>query len=138
MGSLFGRPYNRPLGSRLPPVSSVTSKPIVTHPFSHPPIIAVAVPNNDYDVIKRPNWNVRPNQWDSPLPTTNQRMNMTKVQRMLLHVSSSDHLVMFRSGLDIDAECQNDYMKIRVRFNNSFSGIIYSTGKSLSSSRAAF
>ena len=29
---------------------------------------------------------------------------------------------------DVDAECQNDYMKIRIRFNGSFTGIIYSTG----------
>jgi len=109
VGSLFGRPYNRPTGSRLPPVSSVTSRPIATHPYNHPPVIAVGQPHsNDHDTVNRPNWNLRPNQWDSPA-TSIQQMNMTKVQH-------------------IDAECQNDYMKIRVRFNSSFSGMIYSTG----------
>lgn len=35
---------------------------------------------------------------------------------------------------DIEAECQDDYMKIRVGFNGSFSGLLYSAGKSSSSS----
>lgn len=29
---------------------------------------------------------------------------------------------------DIEAECQDDYMKIRVGFNGSFTGLLYSAG----------
>lgn len=29
---------------------------------------------------------------------------------------------------DIEAECQDDYMKIRIGFNATFSGLIYSAG----------
>jgi hypothetical protein len=31
---------------------------------------------------------------------------------------------------DIEAECQDDYMKIRIGFNGSFTGLLYSSGKS--------
>jgi hypothetical protein len=30
---------------------------------------------------------------------------------------------------DIEAECQDDYMKIRIGFNGSFTGLLYSSGK---------
>lgn len=30
---------------------------------------------------------------------------------------------------DIEAECQDDYMKIRIGFNGSFTGLLYSAGK---------
>lgn len=30
--------------------------------------------------------------------------------------------------VDIEAECQDDYMKIRIGFNGSFSGLVYSAG----------
>lgn len=30
--------------------------------------------------------------------------------------------------LDIEAECQDDYMKIRIGFNGSFAGLLYSAG----------
>lgn len=33
------------------------------------------------------------------------------------------------SVADIEAECQDDYMKIRVGFNGSFSGLLYSAGE---------
>lgn len=36
------------------------------------------------------------------------------------------HLYYF---IDIEAECQDDYMKIRIGFNGSFSGLLYSSGK---------
>lgn len=29
---------------------------------------------------------------------------------------------------DIEAECQDDYMKIRIGFNGSFAGLLYSAG----------
>jgi hypothetical protein len=29
---------------------------------------------------------------------------------------------------DIEAECQDDYMKIRIGFNGSFNGLLYSSG----------
>lgn len=29
---------------------------------------------------------------------------------------------------DIEAECQDDYMKIRVGFNGTFTGLVYSAG----------
>lgn len=32
------------------------------------------------------------------------------------------------SPTDIEAECQDDYMKIRIGFNGSFSGLLYSAG----------
>ncbi len=32
--------------------------------------------------------------------------------------------------IDIEAECQDDYMKIRIGFNGSFNGLLYSSGKS--------
>lgn len=31
--------------------------------------------------------------------------------------------------IDIEAECQDDYMKIRIGFNGSFTGLLYSAGK---------
>ena len=31
--------------------------------------------------------------------------------------------------LDIEAECRDDFMKLKVAFNASFSGLIYSSGK---------
>lgn len=30
---------------------------------------------------------------------------------------------------DIEAECQDDYMKIRVGFNGTFKGLVYSAGE---------
>lgn len=30
---------------------------------------------------------------------------------------------------DIEAECQDDYMKIRIGFNGSFNGLLYSAGR---------
>lgn len=30
---------------------------------------------------------------------------------------------------DIEAECQDDYMKIRIGFNGSFTGLLYSAGE---------
>lgn len=38
---------------------------------------------------------------------------------------------MFIVSLDIEAECQDDYMKIRIGFNGSFHGLLYSSGKLL-------
>lgn len=32
---------------------------------------------------------------------------------------------------DIEAECQDDYMKIRIGFNGSFNGLLYSAGQQL-------
>lgn len=29
---------------------------------------------------------------------------------------------------DIEAECQDDYMKIRIGFNGTFTGLVYSAG----------
>jgi len=37
---------------------------------------------------------------------------------------------------DIEAECQDDYMKIRIGFNGSFAGLLYSSG--MSSQRTHF
>lgn len=33
--------------------------------------------------------------------------------------------------LDIEAECNDDYMKIRIGFNGSFHGLLYSAGEFL-------
>lgn len=33
---------------------------------------------------------------------------------------------------DIEAECQDDYMKITVGFNGTFKGLVYSAGKPFS------
>lgn len=35
---------------------------------------------------------------------------------------------MFLFLADIEAECQDDFMKIRVGFNGSFAGLVYSAG----------
>lgn len=35
---------------------------------------------------------------------------------------------MFITITDIEAECQDDYMKIRIDFNGSFTGLLYSAG----------
>ena len=32
-------------------------------------------------------------------------------------------------SLDMEAECSDDVMKLRVKFNDTFSGLIYSAGK---------
>lgn len=36
--------------------------------------------------------------------------------------------------VDIEAECQDDFMKIRVGFNGSFTGLVYSAGEFFRSS----
>lgn len=38
-------------------------------------------------------------------------------------------LNVIRISTDIEAECQDDYMKIRIGFNGSFTGLLYSAGK---------
>ncbi|XP_046645428.1 uncharacterized protein LOC124335963 [Daphnia pulicaria] len=102
VGSIFGRPYNaRPFG--LPPRPTTTDQGIGLFPsFPQRP-----VPNPDGEIPSPDHWN-KPNRWEKE-KAANQRFNMTRV-------------------LNIEAECQNDYMKIKLRFNGSFSGIIYSTG----------
>jgi hypothetical protein len=39
------------------------------------------------------------------------------------------HTVFDLFSSDIEAECQDDYMKIRIGFNGSFNGLLYSAGK---------
>nr|CAH0103653.1 unnamed protein product [Daphnia galeata] len=102
VGSIFGRPYNaRPFG--LPPRPTTNDQGLGLFPsFPQRP-----TPNPDGEVPSPDHWN-KPNRWEKE-KAANQRFNMTRV-------------------LNIEAECQNDYMKIKLRFNGSFSGIIYSTG----------
>lgn len=101
VGSIFGRPYNaRPFG--LPP------RPTTTDQGLFPSFPQRPIPSPDGEVPTPDiSWN-KPNRWEKE-KAANQRLNMTRV-------------------LNIEAECQNDYMKIKLRFNGSFSGIIYSTG----------
>ena len=40
------------------------------------------------------------------------------------HLFSCDHIFL----ADIEAECRDDFMKLRVAFNDSFTGLIYSAG----------
>lgn len=37
-------------------------------------------------------------------------------------------LILYFFHIDIEAECQDEYMKIRVGFNGSFTGLVYSAG----------
>ena len=110
VGSIFGRPYNaRPFVPRFPGTQPSTAD--VAEVPARPTPERGVFPNDrtsagSSDLI----WN-KPNRWEKE-KAANQRFNMTRVQ-------------------SIDAECQNDYMKIRLRFNGSFSGIIYSTGENL-------
>lgn len=36
--------------------------------------------------------------------------------------------IMCYYSADIEAECQDDFMKIRIGFNGSFTGLLYSAG----------
>ena len=44
-------------------------------------------------------------------------------QNKILEIAEDDQC------LDIEAECRDDFMKLRVAFNDSFTGLIYSAGK---------
>lgn len=44
---------------------------------------------------------------------------------------ASYHLCSIFFVADIEAECQDDYMKIRIGFNGSFTGLLYSAGKQI-------
>ena len=38
-------------------------------------------------------------------------------------------MVLFIYILDMEAECSDDVMKLRVKFNATFNGLVYSAGK---------
>lgn len=50
-------------------------------------------------------------------------LNLHKIMRLKVNNN------FFTDVADIEAECQDDYMKIRVGFNGSFSGLLYSAGE---------
>lgn len=56
--------------------------------------------------------------------------NNTRVHRKFAPITfmymCMDYLKLFET--DIEAECQDDYMKIRIGFNATFNGLIYSAG----------
>lgn len=76
----------------------------------------------------------RPELWDRDY-NRRYRYNNTRVQREIsfrFHASSSSRFIRIDfsfSRADIEAECQDDYMKIRIGFNGSFTGLLYSAGK---------
>ncbi|CAG9813458.1 unnamed protein product [Phaedon cochleariae] len=68
--------------------------------------------------------------WEHPLDTWDReyrriRFNNTRVQREKQPYQIHKINYIFS---DIEAECQDDYMKIRVGFNGSFTGLVYSAG----------
>lgn len=50
-------------------------------------------------------------------------LNLHRIMRLKVNYN------VFTDVADIEAECQDDYMKIRVGFNGSFSGLLYSAGE---------
>lgn len=65
--------------------------------------------------------------WDQDYNGQQYTHNSTRVQRKLSYLSADPH-INSPSPTDIEAECQDDYMKIRIGFNGSFSGLLYSAG----------
>lgn len=65
--------------------------------------------------------------WDQDYNGQQYTHNSTRVQRKLRCLSADPH-INSPSPTDIEAECQDDYMKIRIGFNGSFSGLLYSAG----------
>lgn len=111
VGSLFGRPYSWPFQLRQPAEHATPAGPtlmpaeqgLIPVPLRSPSPTLPPASDTDDGI----GW-IKPNRWEKE-KASNQRLNMTRV-------------------LGIEAECQNDYMKIRMRFNGSFTGLIYSTG----------
>ena len=144
MGSIFGRPYNgRPFVPRFPvtlpvtspavPARSTTERDFVVSPnFQRP---SSSLLDSERTSISPPDltWN-KPSRWEKE-KAANQRLNMTYADQISIKCPTFTRLVILfplklnRRVQSVDAECQNDYMKIRLRFNGSFSGIIYSTGE---------
>lgn len=81
------------------------ARPLVPRTTTDSVGILFPYPSPDGDL----GWSKSSGRWEKE-KAENQRINMTRVR-------------------SIEAECQNDFMKIRIRFNGSFSGIIYSTGE---------
>uniref|UniRef100_A0A182M3X0 Uncharacterized protein n=1 Tax=Anopheles culicifacies TaxID=139723 RepID=A0A182M3X0_9DIPT len=77
--------------------------PLTALQSSHPRLPPPPVYGGDIDAA----W--RPDPWDRDY-NRRYRFNNTRVQH-------------------IEAECQDDYMKIRIGFNGSFNGLLYSSGK---------
>lgn len=69
----------------------------------------------------------RPEVWDRDY-NRRYRYNNTRVQREISHFCIND-LLNHSVFKDIEAECQDDYMKIRIGFNGSFNGLLYSAGR---------
>ncbi|XP_011497135.1 PREDICTED: uncharacterized protein LOC105361589 [Ceratosolen solmsi marchali] len=63
------------------------------------------------DITTEEDWRRHPESWDIDREHRRYRPNTTRVQH-------------------IEAECQDDYMKIRIGFNGSFNGLLYSAGYS--------
>ncbi|GLH10304.1 Uncharacterized protein GBIM_15237, partial [Gryllus bimaculatus] len=89
--------------------------------------VVLAAEAGAYLPVRRPlddgDW---PGDWDARAPlglsTHGWRPNTTRVQREYTSPSPP------QGQRDIEAECQDDYMKIRIGFNGSFHGLLYSSG----------
>lgn len=55
---------------------------------------------------------------------------LQKNSKIIIIISINRSIDCFFRQTDIEAECQDDYMKIRVGFNGSFTGLLYSSGYS--------
>ncbi|XP_043866117.1 uncharacterized protein LOC6581322 [Drosophila mojavensis] len=68
--------------------------------------------------------------WEQDYSGQQYTHNSTRVQRKCLHYLciSKYNPIYILCLIDIEAECQDDYMKIRIGFNGSFSGLVYSAG----------
>ena len=47
-------------------------------------------------------------------------------------------LISYTYYLDMEAECSDDVMKLRVKFNATFNGLVYSAGKETKLNRKIF
>lgn len=72
----------------------------------------------------------RPELWDRDY-NRRYRFNNTRVQREISFSSRLNSTLKLYLKIDIEAECQDDYMKIRIGFNGSFTGLLYSAGESM-------
>lgn len=67
--------------------------------------------------------------WEQDYSGQQYTHNSTRVQRKCFSLSITQyHPIHLLCPIDIEAECQDDYMKIRIGFNGSFSGLLYSAG----------
>lgn len=70
------------------------------------------------------------------IDTTTRAYNVSSIQKKMIGCRTCGYTIFFTfslifSRVDIEAECQDDYMKIRIGFNGTFTGLLYSAGEFL-------